>query len=263
MKRPAQRAFSFGLRYACLMSTARPLTILACLLALSGCAAVQRSVLYYPTHHINDRGLARWTHDGALIGFAREVPAPRNVWLMLHGNGGQAADRIYALPSFSAGDAVFILEYPGYGQRPGLPSRKTFDAAAREAYALLRSRFPGTPVCVVAESIGSGPAATLASLKRPPEKFVFIVPFDRLSAVGNDYVSSALASPVLAGTWNNVAALKNYQGPLDVFGAKNDKVIQVRHAQALANSRPQSKFHLIDGGHNDWASQPGVRIRYP
>lgn len=230
---------------------------------LLGCGAAQRGVLYHPTHHINDRGLARWTQGSALIGFAREVPAPQNVWLMLHGNGGQAADRAYALPSFSANDSIFILEYPGYGQRPGLPSRKSIDAAAREAYALLRSRFPDTPICVVAESIGSGPAATLASLDRPPDKFVFIVPFESLTAVGRDYVSSSIANPVLAGTWNNATALAKYHGPLEVFGAKDDEVIHVRHAQALAKSRPQAKFHLIDGGHNDWASQLSVRIRNP
>lgn len=245
------------------MRMTRTLPVIACLLALLGCESAQRSLLYYPTHHANDRGLARWAQEGRLIGFAREVPSPRNVWLMLHGNGGQAADRTYALRSFSTDDSVFILEYPGYGQRPGKPSRRSLDAAAREAYALLRARFPDTPVCVVAESIGSGPAATLGSLPRPPEKFVFVVPFDSLAAVGGDYVSSSIARPVLAGTWNNAAALAQYRGPLEVFGAKGDEVIHVRHAQALAKSRPQAKFHLIEGGHNDWASQPGVRIRYP
>jgi uncharacterized protein len=241
--------------------TSRSLPVLACLVALLGCEAAQRSLLYYPTHHSDDRGLARWTQGGALIGFSREVSAPQNIWLMLHGNGGQAADRAYALRSFSASDSVFILEYPGYGQRPGVPSRKTFDAAAQQAYALLRSRFPHTPICVVAESIGSGPAATLGSLQKPPDKFVFIVPFDSLAAVGGDYVSSSIARPVLAGTWNNAAALANYKGPVEVFGARNDQIIHVRHAQALARSRPQATFHLIDGGHNDWARQPAVRIR--
>lgn len=241
------------------------LTVTVTLLAmgLAGCGAAQRSVLYHPTHHADDRGLARWVHNGTLVGFAREVATPQNVWLMLHGNGGQAADRAYALRAFSADDSVFVMEYPGYGQRPGVPSRKAFDTAAREAYALLRARFPDTPICVAAESIGSGPAATLGSLDNPPDKFVFIVPFENLTAVGRDYVSSSLAVPVLAGTWNNAAALANYQGPLEVFGARDDEVIHVRHAQALANSRPQATFHLIPGGHNDWSRQPDVRIRNP
>jgi len=37
----------------------------------------------------------------------------------------------------------------------------------------------------------------------------------------------------------------------------------VKHARALAASRPQAKFHLIRGGHNGWSRQPGMRIRCP
>jgi len=232
-------------------------------LVLSGCQRLQRQVLFYPTHHEGDGGLQRWTHGGALIGFAREVEAPQTVWLMLHGNGGQAADRGYALPAFSAADSVYILEYPGYGQRPGTPSRSSFDAAARGAYELLRARFPGRPVCVVAESIGSGPAASLGALQRPPDKLVFIVPFSDLKSVGRDHASALAVNLVLKGTWNNVEALAAYQGPIDVFGARQDRIIDVRHARTLAESRPQAKFHLIEGGHNDWAAQPTVRIRNP
>lgn len=234
------------------------------LLCLAGCGSIARSALFYPTHHDNDHGLARWTHEGRLIGFAREVQAPENVWLMLHGNAGQAADRTYALEAFSPRDSVFILEYPGYGQRKGKPSRKSLDAAAREAYEALRVRFAGTPVCVVGESIGSGPASTLGALAHPPDKLVFIVPFDDLKSVVRDHVRYAPAGLVLAGYWNNVESLANYSGPMEVFGARGDEVIQVRHAQALAASRPQARFHMVQGGHNDWSIQKAdILIRNP
>lgn len=236
---------------------------LFCLIVFFGCQALQRSALFYPSHNSGDNGLARWMNEGALIGFAREVPQPENVWLMLHGNGGQAADRVYALDAYSPGDSVFILEYPGYGQRPGTASRNSFDGAAREAYLLLRARFPGKPVCVAAESIGSGPAAMLGAANQPPEKLVFIVPFADLKSVGKDHMRYMPMSLLLAGSWNNVEALSSYNGPIDVFGAEQDEVINVRHAQALAASRPQAKFHLIRGGHNDWSAQPDVQIRNP
>ena len=236
---------------------------LFCLIVFFGCQALQRTALFYPTHNASDNGLARWMNDGALIGFAREVPQPENIWLMLHGNSGQAADRVYALGAFSPGDSVFILEYPGYGQRPGKPSRKSFDAAALEAYQLLRAKFPGKPVCVAAESIGSGPAAMLGAAQQPPDKLVFIVPFDDLKSVAKDHVRYAPLSLLLAGAWNNVEAISGYHGPIDVFGAERDEIIHVRHAQALAASLPQAKFHLIRGGHNDWSVQPDLRISNP
>lgn len=234
-----------------------------CLAMFFGCQSMVRSALFYPTHNAGDGGLARWMDGDALVGFAREVPNPENIWLMLHGNAGQAADRVYALDAFAPGDSVFIMEYPGYGQRPGKPSRRNFDVAAFEAYELLRKEFPGKPVCVAAESIGSGPAAMLGAASQPPDKLVLIVPFDDLKSVAKDHLRYLPTSLMLAGTWNNVEALAAYDGPIEVFGAQLDQVIDVRHAQALAASRPQAKFHLIRGGHNDWSTQPDVRIRNP
>jgi pimeloyl-ACP methyl ester carboxylesterase len=239
------------------------LLFMLALAALPACQAVQRKALFYPTHHDRENGLERWLHDKALIGYSRQVPEPVNIWLFLHGNGGQAADRAYALASFSERDSVFIMEYPGYGARPGKPSRRNFDGAAREAYELLRARFPGKPICVAAESIGSGPASTLAGAMIAPDKLVFIVPFDNLKSVAKDHVRYLPVGLLLAGSWDNVAALADYGGPMDVYGAENDEVIPVGHARALAASRPQAQFHLIPGGHNSWPNQRAVRIRNP
>jgi len=230
---------------------------------LLSCQSFVRSQLFYPTHATDDKGLARWMRDGTLIGFARPVTDPVNVWLLLHGNGGQAADRVYTFDRFSDRDAVYILEYPGYGSRPGTPSRKEFDAAALEGYQLLRAQFPGKPVCVVTESIGSGPGSTLARATPSPDKLVFIVPFDDLKSVAREHVPYLPTGLMLSGSWDNVEALAGYTGPVDVFGAERDTIIPVRHARRLAASLPQAKFQLIPGGHNDWSDQSQVRVHNP
>ena len=149
-----------------------------------GCQALQRSALFYPTHNDGDNGLARWMHDGALIGFAREVPEPENVWLMLHGNGGQAADRVYALGAFSPRDSVFIMEYPG------------LRAAARQTLArqLRRGGARGLSTAARQVSRQAGVRGRRVDRQRsgrdagapraaPPDKLVFIVPFDDLKSV--------------------------------------------------------------------------------
>jgi len=134
------------------------ITALALLMAVSlfgtvGCSSIERRLLFYPTHRPHDNSLTPWTRNGKVIGYARLVESPKNVWLMLHGNAGQASDRLYAVPSFSSEDSVYILEYPGYGNRQGTPSKEAFDHAAREAYEFLRECYPHIPVCVVSESI--------------------------------------------------------------------------------------------------------------
>jgi len=232
-------------------------------LSLVGCAALQRKFLFYPSHHDSSNGLAAWKRGDRVIGYAREVAAPENVWLMLHGNGGQAADRAYAIPCFSPRDSVYVLEYPGYGVRAGKPSKTSFDTAAIEGYQLLRKTFPQTPICVAGESIGSGPSSILAGQFPPPDKIVLVVPFDKLTAVAADHFPHLPVGLILGRTWDNSRALSAYKGPIEIFGAKEDRIIPVNHAQALAASLPSAKFHLIEEGHNDWSKEGRVEIRNP
>jgi pimeloyl-ACP methyl ester carboxylesterase len=235
----------------------------AALLALAGCSSIERKLLFYPSHDPDTHELAPWYHGKELVGYARTVKAPGTVWLMLHGNGGQASGRAYALASFSDGDSVYFLEYPGYGDRPGVPSAASLNAAAREGYLLLRETYPGVPVCVASESLGAGPAATLAAMDRPPEKFVLVVPFERLSLVARDHYPSSVVSLLLSDDWDNIAALANYKGPVEIYGAADDTIIPVAHAKALAAAHPGARFTLMDGGHNDWAHGGRVRVRNP
>jgi uncharacterized protein len=237
--------------------------VLGASLLMGGCSSLERKMLFFPTHQLETNGLTPWLRGGETIGFARKVEAPKNVWLMLHGNAGQAADRAYAIPSFAADDAVFILEYPGYGLRDGAPSRRSIDQAAQEAYLLLRRDYPQTPVCVVGESIGSGPASALTALRPAPDKLVLIVPFEQLAAVAKDHFPSLLVALILPDNWDNIAVLTNYRGPIEIYGAAADTVIPVKHAKALAAALPAAKFVLIDGGHNDWSEPGRVRIRNP
>ncbi|HXE98047.1 MAG TPA: alpha/beta hydrolase [Dongiaceae bacterium] len=221
----------------------------------------QRKMLFYPSHSPETNGLAPWTIDGRLIGYARKVDKPGNVWLFTHGNAGQAADRTYALQCFSDSDSVFILEYPGYGNREGSPGKASFDAAAAEAYRWLRKAYPDIPVCVMGESIGSGPAASLARLEKQPDKIVLVVPFDNLASVVRSHLPLIPAGLVLFDRWDNVEALRGYSGKVEIYGAIDDQVIPVRHARKLAGSSPKAVFHEIPGGHNDWSQGGAVKIR--
>jgi hypothetical protein len=239
------------------------LLLVVSLLGTVGCSPIERTLLFYPTHRPHDNSLTPWVRDGEVIGFSRRVESPKNVWLMLHGNAGQASDRLYAVPSFSPDDSVYIVEYPGYGTRQGVPSKETFNRAAKEAYAFLRETHPRIPLCVAAESIGSGPASSLSSLGQPPDKFVLIVPFDKLSLVAEDHFPSFLVRLLLVDNWDNVEALSRYKGPVEVFGAEADTVIPVKHAKNLAAVIPTAKLVVIGGGHNDWSYEGRVRIRNP
>jgi pimeloyl-ACP methyl ester carboxylesterase len=241
------------------------LRILVVLLLLYGAVVAivyfrQRSMLYFPSHAAPATTLTPWTDGGGTIGYCREVREPRTIWLMMHGNAGQAADRDYVLPRLSGQDSLYVLEYPGYGSREGSPSMDSINQAASEAYQLLRSRNTNTPVCVLAESIGSGPACALAREKNPPDKIVLVVPFDTLANVASKHFPILPVRLLLQDTWDNVESLKKYSGPVDIFGALEDSIIPMAHAKALASQIPNARFVEITGGHNDWSENPQVKI---
>jgi pimeloyl-ACP methyl ester carboxylesterase len=232
----------------------------------------QRSLLFQPTHRENRGKLTPWIVDGEQIGFCHEVPNPKGVWLMMHGNAGQASDRDYVLPHLPKSDAFYVLEYPGYGNRDGKPGRRTINAAANQAFHALRAQYPKLPLGVIGESIGTGPACQLATLSAPsknttvniqgPDKIILFVPFDSLQRVVAKHFPWLPASWLLLDRWDNEKALKNYIGPLEIYGALYDQIIPFEHAKQLAKGKSQAKMISLPCGHNEWAMRPEVQIAH-
>jgi hypothetical protein len=125
----------------------------------------------------------------------------------------------------------------------------------------LRSRHPNTPVCVLGESIGSGPACALARETTAPDKIVLVVPFDTLANVAAGYFPFLPVRLLLRDPWDNVESLRRYAGPVEIFGARDDTIIPIGHAKALARQIPGAQFTEIPGGHNDWSQEDQVKIR--
>jgi len=132
--------------------------------------------------------------------------------------------------------------------------------AAVEAYQILRKEFPVTPIGVIGESIGSGPASFLASMNPPPEKIVLVVPFDTFLSVASEHMPYFPVGAMLKDNWDNVSALRGYSGPIDIFGAIDDQIIPCEHAKRLAAALKNANLVLIEGGHNDWSRSEMVRI---
>jgi uncharacterized protein len=220
----------------------------------------QRSLLFFPAHAAPSSRLAPWSDGNRTIGYCREVPNAQTVWLMMHGNAGQAAERDYVLGRMSDQDSLYVLEYPGYGSREGNPSMDSMNQAASEAYQLLRTRNQNAQVCVLGESIGSGPACALVREKVAPDKIVLVVPFDSLASVASRRFYFLPVRLMLRDNWDNVETLRHYTGPVEIFGAIADTIIPIEHAKALAKQIPGAHFVAISGGHNDWSGNNHVKI---
>src|SRR6185312_8903200 len=127
---------------------------------------------------------------GAPIGWKRPSPVQpaQGQVLITHGNAGcafQCAHYVDAIQPIAPLD-VYIVEYPGYENRPGSPTEHTLYAAADEALNLLPKN---RPIYLVGESLGTGVATYLAG-KHPSQiaGAVLLAPYNSLVSVAQAHM---------------------------------------------------------------------------
>lgn len=214
------------------------------ILVLAGC---QRHMMYYPTrtNEENAKALARtdglepWRDaEGTLIGW-RPVNAQdaADIMLLFHGNAGFAAQRGYFAHGFAPYFTVYIMEYPGYGTRPGRPGEKAFYAAATQALEDLAETYPDRQLFLGGESLGSGVTAYLAGTYPDQIAGVFLsTPFDSLVAVARHHYPIFPVRWFMRDRYPSAQHLENYQGPLALLIAGEDEVVPAKFGQRLAEA---------------------------
>jgi uncharacterized protein len=227
--------------------------------------AFQRRLLYHPDTYSSEV-LARqmepenfrpWPSLNdyrGLLSEPRDVP-PRGTILHLHGNAGSALDwtdfRQSATP---LGYRLILLEYPGYGARPGSPGEAALVADAARSVELARAQF-GQPLFLFGESLGSGvAAATVATAGKHLDGVSLATPWDDLPHVAQKTLWFLPVKWLLRDRFDSVRNLANYPGPLAVIMAGHDELIPAECTQALYASFEGRKqlWTLRHATHNGW-----------
>jgi pimeloyl-ACP methyl ester carboxylesterase len=233
----------------------------------------QRRLLYFPTveeheaavRSAHDQGLDRWLGQaGQFLGW--KAPCPRQPamgkLLVLHGNAGTAAERVYLRDAFQGHNFplaldVYLLEYPGYGSRSGSPTEQTLVAAAREAVDLLHLDGSG-PLLVVGESIGSGVAALVAA-ERPGSVsgLILVTPLLSIPAVARRHLPF-LPTLLIRDTYRADESLRQYGGPVAFLLAGRDSVVFADLGEELFRSYRGPKHLWLDpdADHNTLDYEP-------
>ena len=243
------------------------LLLIAYLLIVLAALIFQRRLIYFPTKIPADlvvqaaaeHGFVPWKNPaGQIIGW--KLPAassPVASVLITHGNAGCAIDRGYlAGPIHDAAPVdVYVLEYPGYGSRAGSPDKRSFLAAAEEAFGLLTN---GLPKYLVSESIGAGVACYLARA-HPTEVagLVLFMPYHNLASVAQRKMPLLPAYLLLLDRFNPAECLRDYRGPVKIVLAGADEIIPVESGRRLFEGYQGPKtLQIIPGAHhNDIAGQ--------
>jgi uncharacterized protein len=230
-------------------------------------AVFQRRLIYFPRTippalaepSAAGLGFVPWRNlSGQIIGW--KLPAassPTACVLITHGNAGCAIDRGYlAGPIHVAAPVdVYVLEYPGYGSREGSPDKRSFLAAAEEAFGLL----PGSlPRYLVSESIGAGVACYLAGAHSTKVAgLLLFMPYHNLASVAQSKMPWLPAYFLLLDRFNPADCLKDYRGPVKMVLAGADEIIPVESGRRLFEGYAGPKnLQIVPGAHhNDIAGQ--------
>jgi pimeloyl-ACP methyl ester carboxylesterase len=222
----------------------------------------QRSLQYSPAvydsagvdQRAKSMGLARWTDDkGVNIGFKRlavRKPSLGNVMITC-GSGGMAVnyahyvDDIQNITNFD----IYILEYPGYGDRPGKPTQANLFAAASEAFQILQTN---KPVYLVGESLGSGVASWLAgTFTNRIAGLVLISPFSSVADVAQYRYPLLPVRLMIEDPFKSQDYLMNYHGKVGITVDGKDDVVPEKFGLRLYNgyAGPKKLWEYPLGGH--------------
>jgi fermentation-respiration switch protein FrsA (DUF1100 family) len=180
----------------------------------------------------------------------RKAAAPCPLLIFTHGN----AELIDFWPEELGeprrwGAAVLLGEYPGYGRSPGHPSETAITQAALAAYDWARARADIDPGRIVAygRSVGGGAACQLAA-RRPVSALILESTFTSVRSFARRFGAPAF---LVRDPFDNLAAVREYRGPILLLHGSRDDIIVPGHSQALAAAARQAELHLLPCGHND------------
>ncbi len=206
-------------------------------------------------------GLERWTnHDGKAVGWKRlsQVQPAQGQVLINHGNAGTAFQcGHYADATQKAAPLdVFIVEYPGYADRPGKPSERALYESSNEGFELLSSN---TPVYLVGESLGTGVSAYLAG--RYPDRvagLALLAPYNCLADVAQAHFPVLPVRWLLRDRFPANDYLRNYRGPVAVLTAGHDQVVPEKFGRRLYDgyAGPKRLWEFPAGDHGTVMVQP-------
>lgn len=223
---------------------------------------IQRSIIYFPSgcssqqvsEGLEKAKLQRWTNaSGQFIGLKRLSPQQpaRGSVLITYGNGSSALGCAHYATDIQKAAAfdVFILEYPGYQDRVGKPTQRSFFDAADDAF---RSLPPNKPIYLVGESLGSGVACHLAGSN--PDLvggIVLISPYNKLAAVAQMHMVVFPVKLLLLDEFASEDYLRNFHGRVGIIVDGKDTVVPEKFGRRLYDgyAGPKKLWEFPQGGH--------------
>ncbi len=181
--------------------------------------------------------------DADLNAILFKTDKPRGAVLYLHGNAGTLDHWSSIAPDYTAnGYDVMLLDYRGYGKSEGtIESEAQFLADVTAAYQALAKRYSN--IVIVGYSIGTGPAAYLAS-KFDPSALVLQAPYYNLIELADSRVPF-VPDFVKKYRFETNLFLPKVKCPIYIFLGTDDRLISFDNGERLHKLMPEDQSHLF------------------
>lgn len=239
------------------------------ILALAGVAMMphrlERLLVYFPTRDVyadprsyglEYEELQLVAEDGVrLHGWFIPFPGASRTILILHGNGGNIADRLPWMERLHAlGAHLLIFDYRGYGRSAGKPFEAGVYRDAQAAYDWWAAREQGKDASLVllGESLGGAVAVHLAA-KVSPDGLVLQSTFTSAWDMAKTMMPIGLLQPLMNVHFDSAHTIAGVRCPKLMLHGTGDAVVPFRLGEKLFELAPPPKeFCRVPGaGHND------------
>ncbi|MGH2566104.1 MAG: alpha/beta hydrolase, partial [Ginsengibacter sp.] len=194
------------------------------------------------------------TRDGInLNALLFKSDSSKGVIFYLHGNGdaldkwGGAAKTYTALHY-----DIFMLDYRGYGKSEGtINSEKQVYDDVQDAYNFLMQSYPENNIIILGYSIGTAPAAMLAS-NNHPEKLILQAPYYSMTDLMQN-LEPSIDTTIISYKFNTYQFLQKVSAPVIIFHGDSDELIYYGSSEKLkAFFKPGDELITLKGaGHSN------------
>ncbi|MGG7471390.1 alpha/beta hydrolase [Chryseobacterium arthrosphaerae] len=205
----------------------------------------QEKIIFYPeklpeNYQFNFNGdfeeITIRTQDNKLLNSVLfKTQNPKGVIFYLHGNGGSIKGwgevaKLYSSMNYD----TFILDYRGCGKSEGkINSKDQLFSDIDLAYKILLRRYPENKVIILGYSVGTGPAAKLAS-EHNARLLILQAPYYSIEDEMEQKISF-LPKFLLKYNFETYKYLKTVESPVIIFHGDKDEIINYKASLKLKN----------------------------
>lgn len=180
-------------------------------------------------------------------------PSSPGLVFYLHGNAGALDSWGYAADVFlEEGYDVFILDYRGYGKSEGeISSKKQFLNDVAIVWEEIGKQYREEDIIISGFSIGSGPAAWLASQNKP-KMLILQAPYYSLENLAKRYFPF-LPAALLRYNFTTWQYLQKVDAPIVLMHGTADEIIPYESSLMLKEQLEEdTRLYTLEGlGHNN------------